>query len=90
MLEQPGAMKKHGEMRQTEFVLSQAEQRLEGEPVLTIFKSAGQNFLVVCDCKAASAEPLSKRNKGVVMLYRVYKVLGLLSSRCCEGSNICC
>ena len=43
-----------------------------------IFKSAGQNFLVACDCKAASTEPLSKWNKGVVMLYRVYKVFGLL------------
>ena len=53
-----------------------------------IFKSAGQNFLVACDCKAASTEPLSKWNKGVVMLYRVYKVLGLLSFRCCEGRNM--
>ena len=28
MLEQPGATKKHGEMRQTEFVLSQAELKI--------------------------------------------------------------
>ena len=43
-----------------------------------IFKSAGQNCLVACDCKAASTEPLSKWNKGVVMLYKAYKVLELL------------
>ena len=43
-----------------------------------VFKSAGQNFLVACDCKAVSTEPLSKWSKGVVMLYRAYKVLGLL------------
>ena len=65
-------------MRQTELVLSQAEQTLEGEPVLMIFKSAGQNVLVACDCKASFTEPLRKWNKGVLMLYRVYKMLGLL------------
>ena len=55
-----------------------------------VFKSAGQNLLVACDCKAAQLKPLSKWNRGVVMLYRAYRVLGLLSDAACEGSNICC
>ena len=65
-------------MRQTEFVLSQAGLNIGRIPVLRVFKSACQKFLVTCDCKAASTEPLSKWNKGVVMLYRAYKGLGLL------------
>ena len=67
MLEQPGAMKKkHGEMRQTEFVLSR-------EPELMVFKSAGQNFVLACDCKAALLKLLQQGS-----CIRAYKVLGLL------------
>ena len=64
------------EKRQTECMLSQAELKI-GRGAC-IFKSAGQNFLVACGCKDVSTELLSKWNKGVVMLYRAYKVLGLL------------
>ena len=58
-------------MRQTECVLSQAELKI-GRGAC-IFKSAGQNFLMACDCKDVSTELLSKWKKGVVMLYRAYK-----------------
>ena len=29
-----------------------------------VFKSAGRNFLVACDCKGAYTEPLSKWKQG--------------------------
>eukprot|EP00731_Ephydatia_muelleri_P025577 Em0017g660a len=67
-----------GEMRQIEFVLSQAELKIGRGACIDGFQAAGQIILVACDCKAASTELLSKLNKGVVVLYRAYKMLGLL------------